>query len=191
MAAGRRLQALNLFLRQIGRLRHPFRNPQSDLIFEMYCYFLKVNELMRRGKTPTPRMVVGNFFAPHAKPGNPQNASYISFEEPDSETWDLHLNCRFEGKSRVLHSPDIVLKEENSDNIISIYECKNHSGTLQLSIYREFLGYIEEMAIPKYGQRHFRGFFPEFRPCIYTSALAGPRRRAMLHKYHFDVIDNL
>lgn len=187
----RRLQFVNDFLKSLGPLRPFVASSRDERIFELYCYFKKVAELVKRGKTPRLRNVTNNVFAPHSKPGNAMAASYISLEEPNCETFDLFLNGRFSGKSGARHSPDIVLMEENSGKILSIYECKNHSGPLELTNYREFIGYLEEMKLPRRAQATIRNLYPEMRPCIYTSAVSRLIHACLQEEYDFSVVDGL
>jgi len=189
---GQRLQFVNSFLNLLGRLRPLVTNSRDERVFELLCYFEKVGELIDRGKTPLLRNVRNRKFAPHSSPGDPFSASYISFQDIRGEPFDLFLNGQFQGKSGVAHSPDIVLRETTSGKILSIYECKNHSGTLELRYYREFIGYLQEMKIQKWGRNTaFRNFSPELRPCIYTSAKANPSSDLMRDQYDFEVIDRL
>ena len=167
-------------------------NSRDERVFELFCYFRKVEELVRRGKAPLPQKVRNRRFSPHSKPGDPLSASYISFQDTRGEPFDLFLNGKFQGRSGVKHSPDIVLRETRSEKILSVYECKNHSGTLGLIYYREFIGYLDEMNIRKWGRSTtFRDFLPELRPCIYTSAIANPSSNLMRDQYDFDVIDRV
>jgi len=187
-----RLQFVNNFLSAMHMLRPLVASSRNERVFELFCYFRKVDELTKRGKTPLLQNIRNHRFVPHSKPGNPLSASYISFQEAKGETFDLFLNAKFQGRSGAEHSPDIVLRETRSEKILSIYECKNHSGTLGLNYYREFVGYLEEMRIPK--RRHnltFRNLYPELRPCIYTSAIASPSSNQMRNQYDFDVIEQL
>lgn len=187
-----RLQFINGFLKVLRKLKPLVANSRNERIFELSCYFQKANELINRGKTPLPQNVKQGRFTPHSKPGDPFSASYISFQDASGETFDLFLNGRFRGKSGVRHSPDIVLKESKSEKILSIYECKNHSGKLNLNHYREFIGYLEEMKVP--GRRSaaiLRNLFPETRPSIYTSATANMLHAPIRNRYDFDVIDRL
>lgn len=187
-----RLQFVNSFLSFLGGLRPFVASARGERVFELLCYFKKVDELIKRGKTPSLQNVQHHRFAPHSKPGNPISASYISFQDVRGEPFDLFLNGKFEGRSGAKHSPDIVLRETKSEKILSVYECKNHSGTLGLSYYREFIGYLEEMKVQKWGRNAtFRNFYPELRPCIYTSAIANPSSNLMQDQYDFDVIDQL
>lgn len=191
--AQNKLHRVNQFLTQLLRLRPLVGMPSSDKLFELFCYFLKVNELINRGKIPVVHNAVGGTFRPHFNPGDPYTASYLSFHDqnPNHVTVNLILNGRFIGKSRVRHSPDIALIEEGSEEITTFYECKQHTRTLGLSIYREFIGYLEEMKIPKRGQKRSRNIFPLLRPCLYTSANAGPNADALQDQYQFTVEDRL
>ena len=187
-----RLQFVNDFLNAFGRFKSLAANSRNERVFELFCYFRKAHELVSRGKTIIPQKVKGRSFVPHSKPGNPLSASYISLLEPYCETFDLFLNGEFQGRSGVRHSPDIVLREKNSEKILSIYECKLHSGKLELPYYREFIGYLEEMRIPK--RRHSvlsRNLYPELRSCIFTSAKARALHNPIRNLYDFDVIDKL
>jgi len=187
-----RLQFVNNFLIFLGGLGPLVANSRGERVFELLCYFRKVDELINRGKTPLLRRVHNRRFAPHSKPGDPLSASYISFQDVRGEPFDLFLNGKFQGKSGVEHSPDIVLRETRNKTILSIYECKNHSGTLGLSYYREFIGYLQEMKVQKWGRSTtFRSFYPELRPCIYTSAKANPSSNLMRDQYDFEVVDQL
>jgi hypothetical protein len=150
---------------------------------------------MNRGKTPQIKNVRNNTFSPHLKPGNPKSASYISFFDPNGEALDLFLNGKFQGLSDIYHSPDLVLTTSTNDEIVSIYECKNHSGKLGLGIYREFIGYCEEMGLLVRGNRSkvktLRDSYPEVRPCIYTSAVANRVHKENMKRYDFTVVDRL
>jgi hypothetical protein len=187
-----RLQSVNNFLNTLGGLRPLAAKSRGERVFELFCYFRKVQELIQRGKTPVLHEVKNRRFIPNSKPGNPLSKSYISFEEARSGRFDLFLNGEFQGKSGVEHSPDIVLREAISRKILSIYECKMHSGRLEKRYYREFIGHLEEMKIRKWGLNVlFREFYPELRPCIYTSATANTSSNPMLDQYDFDIIDQL
>jgi len=192
-----KIQIIDRFLAQLNLVTPLTTNSRGDLIFEAYCYFRKARELADRGKTPVPCNTSGGVFAPHSKPGNPRTASYISFEDPLGEDLNLYLNCSFSGKSRVEHSPDIVLTRSGTrEDVVSVYECKNHSGRLGLTAYREFLGYCLEMRLLSIGPgserlRTLRGAYPESKPCIYTSSLAHSTHRKIGVTYGFDVIDQL
>ncbi len=191
-----RLQFVNSFLNSLGQFRSLVANSRNDRVFELFCYFRKVDEWIRRGKSPMPQNVSKSTFAPHSKPGNPMTASYVSLQETNEETFDLFLNGRFRSRSGIEHSPDIALVRQTSGDVLSIYECKNHSGTLGLNYYREFIGYLEEMKLPIRGPgtRYYEWFlnlYPEMRPCIYTSAVANFAHRYIQDKYGFRVIDRL
>ena len=170
-------------------------NQSSELIFEIFCYFKKAKELMDRRKTPQFKNLNMNIFCPHAKPGRPKSASYISFSDQVGETLDLFLNGKFRGMSNIYHSPDLVLAKSKNGQIVSIYECKNHSGPLELGVYREFIGYCEEMGLLVRGNRShirtLRDSYPELRPCIYTSATANGNHKNNMRRYDFTVIDKL
>lgn len=185
-----KLQFVKNFLNSLGNLKPLVSNARNERLFELFCYFRKAEELIKRGKTPLPQNIRHGVFMPHSKPGNPMTASYIYLQEPKGGTSDLFLNGKFSGRSGARHSPDIVLIERNSGKILSIYECKNHSGTLGLNYYREFIGYLEEMRIPKRAHT-FRNFYPELRPCIYTSAIASSLGNMIQYQYDFSVDDGL
>ncbi|UCE15615.1 MAG: hypothetical protein JSV12_07015 [Candidatus Bathyarchaeota archaeon] len=192
IAKRQRLQYVNNFLKVLGGLRPLVASSRDELVFEFFCYFRKVDELIKRGKTPLLKNVHNRIFAPHSKPSNPLSASYISFKDVRGAPFDLFLNGQFEGRSGVDHSPDIVLRETKSGKILSIYECKKHSGTLDLRYYREFIGYLQEMKVQPWGRnKTFRNFLPELRPCIYTSAKANPSSGLMRDQYDFYTIDRL
>lgn len=191
-----RINFINSLLAQLGPYRALLAGQTSVRIFELYCYFRKAEELMNRGKLPIPQNIRGNVFSPHAKPGNAGSASYISFSDQAGETLDLFLNVKFQGLSNVYHSPDIVLKASKNDQIVSVYECKNHHGKLGLGIYREFIGYCEEMNMLVRGNRNqkirtLRNSYPELRPCIYTSAVTNKSHKSLMERYDFSVIDGL
>jgi len=196
----RRLALVKSLLTKLGAYQLHLRGHTSEHIFELYCYFLKAQELLKRGKTPIFQNILtrrsGNYFSAHAKPGKPGTGSYISFTDQTGETLDLFLNCKFLGLSNVYHSPDIVLKASNNEQIVSIYECKNHSGNLELPVYREFMGYCEEMNLLVRGNRKqrirtVRNSYSELRPCIYTSAVARKIHENLTKRYDFKVIDKL
>ena len=112
------------------------------------------------------------------------------------EVRDLILNGEFPGESGIRHSPDIVLAESGKEKIVSIYECKNHSGALELGIYREFIGYSKELGLlSKANQNRINGLigtFPELTPGIYTSAVARQNQmNKMKKKYNFTVNDQI
>lgn len=192
----KRLNFIRSLLAQLGAYRLLLKSQASEHIFELYCYFLKSKELMNRGKIPSFHNVRGNVFSAHAKPGKPRSASYISFHDKAGETLNLFINSKFLGLSKIYHSPDLVLTTSNNDHIVSIYECKNHSGRLELDVYREFIGYCEEMDLLVRGSRNqkirtVRNSYPELRPCIYTSAVAKKRHENLMKRYDFTVLGNL
>jgi hypothetical protein len=118
---------------------HHFQIPSlSDQIFELYCYFRKIEEFADSGKIPLCQSKSPGIFRLHAKPGKPRTADYFRLVDPQhGEDRDLILNGEFEGVSGISHSPDIVLTKSDEDKIISIYECKNYSGSIGPGIYRE------------------------------------------------------
>ena len=176
----------------MGNLKISLSKARNERIFELFCYFKKADELIKRGKSPIPRAIKpGGRFIPHSGPGDPLTASYLSFVEPNAGAFDLFLNCRFRGVSGVRHSPDIVLRKSNAGSILSVYECKNHSWTLGLSYYREFIGYLREMKIEGQRARLYRDLYPEMRPCIYTSAIASLSHSGIAGRYDFVVVDRL
>lgn len=191
-----RLNFIKSLLAQLGAYRVLLSSQTSEHVFELYCYFQKSKELMDRGKIPSFQNVRRNIFSVHAKPGNPRSASYISFHDPAGETLFLFLNGKFPGLSKIYHSPDLVLTTSKNDQIVSIYECKNHSGKLGLDVYREFIGYCEEMNLLVRGSRNqrirtVRNSYPELRPCIYTSAIANKSHKNLMERYDFTVIAKL
>jgi hypothetical protein len=192
-----RISYINSLLQRLGTLRLLQNPTASDRIFELFCYFRKIDEFMIRGRTPECKMMTSlGIFQPHAKPGNPRSASYFSIVDPlGGETTDLILNGRFAGASGVLHSPDLVLARLDSNDVVSIYECKNHSGNLGLGVYREFIGYCEEMELlQKANRSRIKTLFdssPEMRPCIYTSAVANRVHKEGMETYNFSVKDRL
>ena len=191
-----RLNVIKSLLAQLGPYQVLLRSQVNEHIFEVFCYFQKSKELMDRGKIPSFLNVSGNKFSAHAKPGKPRSASYISFHDPAGETLNLFLNGKFLGRSKIYHSPDLALTTSKNDQIVSIYECKNHSGPLVLGVYREFIGYCEEMDLLVRGSRNqkirtVRNSYPELRPCIYTSATAKKSHKNLMKRYDFTVIDKL
>lgn len=195
-----RLAFVKSLLAKLTPYQLHLRSYTSEHIFELYCYFLKAKELLNRGKTPIFRNIRahsgGKVFSVHAKPGKPGTGSYISFTDQVGETLDLFLNCRFLGLSYVYHCPDIVLKASNNKEIVSIFECKSHSGNLELPVYREFMGYCEEMKLLVKGNRNqrirtVRNSYPEIRPCIYTSAVTRKTHENLTKRYDFTVVDKL
>ena len=197
MSSPARLSYINSLLQRLGHLRLLSNPSASDRIFELFCYFHKIEEFMTRGRTPQCKMMTSlGIFQPHAKPGNPRSASYFSIIDPlGGETTDLILNGRFTGASGIFHSPDLVLAKLDSDEVVSIYECKNHSGALGLGVYREFIGYCEEMELlQKANRSRIKTLFdssPEMRPCIYTSAVANRMHKEGMEIYNFSVRDRL
>jgi hypothetical protein len=147
MSITQRLGVIQNLLAQLGQYQILRKSQMPYHVFELYCYFRKAKELMDRGKLPIFRNPQGNVFAFHAKPGKPKTASYITFYDQNGEDMNLFLNAEFPGRSKVLHSPDMILTSSKNDEIASIYECKHLSGNLELDIYREFIGYCEEMGL--------------------------------------------
>ena len=191
-----RLAHIQSLLNNLGNI-HLLRTPYlSDQIFELYCYFRKLEEFVNRRKTPLCISKKTGFFSPHAKPGHPRSGDYFSLGDPSGgENRDLILNGEFPGISGVYHSPDIVLAKFDSDKIVSIYECKNYSGRLGPRVYREFIGFCKEMDLLSTANQirinALIGTFPEMAPCIYTSAIADQSQaEKMKKKYNFAVIDH-
>jgi hypothetical protein len=191
-----RLSYIRSLLNSIGNiqlLRVPYL---SDQIFELYCYFRKLDEFVMRRKTPQCISNRAGFFSPHAKPGHPRSADYFILSDPSGgEDRDLILNGEFPGISGVNHSPDIVLAKSGTNEVISIYECKNYSGRLGRGVYREFIGYCKEMGLlSKANQMRINaliGTFPEMAPCIYTSGIASQIQVQKMKKtYNFTVSDS-
>ena len=169
----------------------------SDQVFELYCYIRKIEEFINVGRIPQCQSITPGVFKPHAKPGRPRAADYFRLIDPQGgEDRDIILNGEFQGISGISHSPDIVLTKSNENHIISIYECKNHSGSLGPGIYREFIGYCEETGLLVKSNRGrisaLTDTFPVMVPCIYTSAVANQDHVEKVKKtYNFSVVDNL
>jgi hypothetical protein len=161
-------------------------------VFELYCYFRKVESFIKRGKTIRVNNVVGGVFKPNLRPNSASAGSYISLTEPGAKSFDLILNGQFRGKSGADHSPDITLMESGTDLILSIYECKLHARSLNLRYCREFLGFLNELKIPnhKYSSST-RNLYPELRSSIFTTASKPWSAIQMQTKYDFDIVDQL
>jgi hypothetical protein len=186
-----KLRYINDFLSTVLRLRPFVSNGRCNRVFEVYCYFRKAQEFVRRGKSITPHNIRGRTFVAHSGPGNHMSASYLSVQESNGPVFDLFLNGEFRGKSGINHSPDIVLQQQIDRRIVSIYECKYHHHSLNLRYYREFIGYLQEMKLLARGHGTERNLYPEMRPCIYTSAVAPLSNRLIQEQYDFDVVDQL
>ena len=188
-----RLNYINSLLGRLGSLRFLSIPNASDQIFELYCYFRKVEEFINRGKQPQSKVITHGIFSAHAKPGNPRSSSYFTLIDPSGDARDLILNGQFEGVSEIYHSPDLALTKCDSDEIVSIYECKNHSSPLGLGVYREFIGDCEEMGlVQKANKSRIKDLidsYPELRPCIYTSAAANSVHKEKMKTYGFTVVD--
>jgi hypothetical protein len=195
MSDAQRLNSVNSLLTRLGSL-NLYRLPYaSDQIFEIYCYFRKIEQFINRSKIAEGKMINYGLFAPHSKPGRPRTASYFSIRDPlGGQAHDLILNGRFTGTSGINHSPDITLTPENDDKIISIFECKNYSARLGLGVFREFIGYYEEMGLLRTANRDriedVISIYPEMKSCIYTSAVAASTHKEnMMRRYGFATID--
>lgn len=189
-----RLNYIQSFLNRLQAI-HLFHVPSlSDQIFELYCYFRKLEEFMNGGKIPRCQSKSPGIFRPHAKPGKSRSADYFRLIDPQGgEDRDLILNGQFQGISGVPHSPDIALTKPDKDEIVSIYECKN-SSSLGPGVYREFIGYCEEMGLLiKSNKNRFNAVIDTFtvmKPCIYTSASADQDYVGKMKKtYNFAVVD--
>lgn len=195
MSNQNRLSFINSMLTRLGNLRLLNLPHASGHTFELYCYFQKIEQFTNRGKTPRCNNPVhGVFFVPHVKPGSPRSTSYFSLvDSAGGETVDLILNGKFAGVSEIRHSPDIVLTAEGSDDIKAIYECKSYSGSLGIGVYREFIGFCQEMGLLRKANRdRVRAVtdpYPEMRSCIYTSAVANPAHVQGIGIYDFAVVD--
>ena len=197
MSRRTRLAYIQSLLNSIGNIRL-FRIPLlSDQIFELFCYFRKLEEFINRGKTPICVSKRAGYFSPHLRPGYARSADYFRLADPlGGEVRELILNGQFIGDSGVYHSPDIVLAESDENRIVSIYECKNYSGTIGPGTYREFIGYCKETGLlSKANQVRINGLigtFPELAPSIFTSgAVNQSQADKMKRKYNFNVFDNL
>ena len=191
-----RLSSIQALLNRLQSI-HLYRVPSlSDQIFELYCYFRKLEEFMNAGKNLRCQFKSPGIFKPHAKPGKPRSADYFRLIDPQGgENRDLILNGEFQGVSGVAHSPDIALTKPDENKIVSIYECKN-SSSLGPGVYREFIGYCEEMGLLVKSNRNrvnaVIDTFSVMKPCIYTSAYADQDHVGKMKKtYDFTVADGL
>lgn len=192
MTANPRLQFVQNFLRQVLGVQPIVVNGRNAAVFELYCYFKKVEWFIRRGKTVRVNNAVGGVFRPNLGPSASLAGSYISLTEPYTATFDLILNGQFRGKSGADHSPDITLIESDTELILSIYECKLHALYLNLRYCREFLGFLNELRVPN--QKYIsatRNLYPELRSSIFTSASKPMSALQMQNKYDFDIVDKL
>jgi hypothetical protein len=192
MSTSPRLQFVQNFLTQVLGLQPTVINRRNSTVFELYCYFKKVEWFVRRGKMVRINNVPRGIFRPNLGPNTPTAGSYISLTEAQTATFDLVLNGQFRGKSGADHSPDITLIERDSGLILSIYECKLHALHLNLRYCREFLGFLNELRIPN--QKYVsttRDLYPELRSSIFTSASKPPSAIQMQSKYDFDIVDRL
>jgi hypothetical protein len=192
-----RLNQIQNLLSSLQNIRL-FRIPSlSDQVFELYCYFRKLEEFVNGGKIPACQSRYPGIFRPHLKPGRPRSGDYFRLIDPQGgENRDLILNGEFKGISGILHSPDISLTQPDEDEIISIYECKNYSNSLGPGVYREFIGYCEEMGLlVRSNKGRFSAVINTFAvmtPCIYTSAIVNRDHAEKLKKtYNFSVVDQL
>lgn len=170
----------------------------SDQIFELFCYFKKIEEFKHNGKTPlcisTSR--IPGVFRPHFKPGWPRNADYFQIVGARTiENRDLILNGKFEGISGIFHSPDIALTKPHENKVITFYECKNYSGRISPGVYREFIGYCKEMGVSLASiNSKFSAFtdtFSVMTPCLYTSGFADiDHIEKMKEKYNLAIRDH-
>jgi hypothetical protein len=152
-----------------------------------------MEEFVDRGKQPLSKVLNHGLFSAHAKPGHPRTASYFSLIERNGDGRDLILNGQFVGSSGIAHSPDITLTKLDSNQVVSIYECKNHSSPLGIGVYREFIGYCKEMKLLQEANKSrikdIIDSYPELGPCIYTSATANANHKEKVKRYGFTVID--
>jgi hypothetical protein len=193
-------QKINYIRHMLSRLSSTMRgippNVTSDKVFELFCYFKKIEEFAQTGRTPVcEQSSASNIFRPNLAPGNCSSGDCFRLEDPHGgEDLYLTLNGTFSGHSGIEHSPDIVLSNNRKNKVISFYECKNYSHTLGPNVYRELIGYCKEFGVvgtvTHLGARNIVNTYSHLAPCVYTSALADDLHiERMFHTYNIRVFD--
>lgn len=182
-------------LARLTGTRNFFKPRFSEKLFELECYLSTAAQIASLNRKPIPENLgPGGRFEPLWNPGAIGNGSYFRFEHlgREGEDMSLYMNASVSSgnrETRVLHSPDIVLVRP-SLKILSISECKYYSGSLPLSTYREFIGFLEELT-PTMIDPSWHRATPEMYSRIYTTAIANPLHSSIPQSYGFVVQDQM
>lgn len=77
-----RLNQIQNLLSRLQNIRL-FRIPSlSDQVFELYCYFRKLEEFVNGGKILACQSRYPGIFRPHLKPGRPRSGDYFRLIDP-------------------------------------------------------------------------------------------------------------
>ncbi|XHH07620.1 MAG: hypothetical protein ACFCUE_08530 [Candidatus Bathyarchaeia archaeon] len=173
----------------------------SDQIFELFCYFSKLEQFVSNGKTPVCESKTNGVFRPNLKPGLTGDHYRLVGVTP-SEERNIFLNVKFQGASGILHCPDIVVTKTDrtkrffeKEIVLTIYECKNYSGKIGPGIYREFIGYCKELGVSinrsDSKQSALTYTFSVMTPCIYTSGIADVEHKDWLRNTYSISVEDL
>jgi len=186
-----RIQRIQQLLNQLGVIQSIRLSGRTEKLFELECYLRTAARLAQRNKIPRAMNTSGRVFRVLYNPGNIANASHLAFvdrSEPSAEKMELFMNCEVRGKSSVEHSPDILLTIGSTR--LSIYECKEYSTPLDISVYREFIGFLVELGLVRANGRNSRlvdRVLPELSPRIYTTASVLPHHAPLARTYGFSL----
>lgn len=191
-----RRQRVKEFLDQLDVVRRLVRTRLGEKLFELECYFQTATRLTVRNKRPEAQQLDRGVFRPLLNPGRLGNGSYLTFTDnhPSAEILELFLNSQVNARTQVMHSPDILLTVGSNREPVSVYECKKYSGSLGLSVYREFIGLLIELQLVRINVRTPRlvdRAFPELSPRIFTTARKSPIHTPLEETYGFSVEDGM